>query len=671
MPIDEIKNKLDDLKRTIAKHDHSYYVLDDPSISDFEYDSLINEVKKIEEDYPELITPDSPTQRVGGTPLSEFEQIEHPFPMLSLNNVFGLEELTTFYERCEDTLDQKKIEFNAELKFDGLAISIFYKKGVMDYAATRGDGFIGEDVTHNIKTIKSIPLKLATKEPPEELEIRGEVVMDHADFLKLNSDQESLGKKKFANPRNAAAGSLRQLDPKITATRPLKFYAHGLGLVDKNITFKTQQEIYSFLNGLNIPISSFSKTVIGVNEMQDYYQEIMRKREDLPFDIDGIVYKINSIAAQRNLGFVSRAPRWAIAYKFPAEEAETVVKDIVVQVGRTGVITPVAKLEPVYVSGVTVTNATLHNEDELRRKDVHIGDFVHVRRAGDVVPEIVRVLKDKRNKALVRKFVMPKNCPICNSKIIRIEGEAAQRCTGQYECSAQLKQSITHFVSRKAMNIDGLGEKIIDQLYEEGLIRSINDIYSLDYDKIANLERFGDKSVDNLRNSIESSKKTTLAKFIYALGIRNVGEATSKDLARTFGSIKALLEATADDYETINDIGPVVAESLFTFFSDVHNQEIVKDLIAKGIRWDDIKVKQKSEQKLLDLTFVITGTLETLSRDDAKTLIEDFGGKVSGSVSKKTSFLLAGDSPGSKYQKAEELGVKIINEKDLMRMIND
>ena len=591
--------------------------------------------------------------------------------MLSLNNVFGLDELTTFYERCEDTLDQKEIEFNAELKFDGLAISIFYKKGVIEYAATRGDGFVGEDVTHNIKTIKSIPLKLATKTPPEELEIRGEVVMDRVDFLKLNKEQEEGGKKKFANPRNAAAGSLRQLDPKITATRPLKFYAHGLGLVDKNIAFKTQQEIYSFLNDLNIPISSFSKTVTGVNQMHDYYQEIMLKREDLPFDIDGIVYKVNSIVAQKNLGFVSRAPRWAIAYKFPAEEAETIVKDIVVQVGRTGVITPVAKLEPVYVAGVTVTNATLHNEDELRRKDVHIGDFVHVRRAGDVVPEIVRVLKDKRNKDLVRKFEMPKNCPICNSKIIRIEGEAAQRCTGQYECSAQLKQSIAHFVSRKAMNIDGLGEKIIDQLFDEGFIRSINDIYSLNYEKIAELERFGDKSVDNLKKSIEASKKTTLAKFIFALGIRNVGEATSKDLTKTFGSIEGLMQATVDDYLAVNDIGPVVAESLFTFFSNTHNQQIVKDLILKGLSWDDIKIKQKSEQKLLDLTFVITGTLETLSRDDAKSLIEDFGGKVSGSVSKKTSFLLAGDSPGSKYQKAEELGVKIINEKDLTRMIND
>ena len=666
----DIKDRLKNLKKTIQEHDHAYYLLDDPLISDHEYDSLFQELKKIESENPHLITPDSPTQRVGGRPLDEFKQITHKKPMLSLGNAFGNDELNAFYKRVTETLDITDIEFSAELKFDGLAISLFYEEGVLKYAATRGDGLVGEDVTHNIKTMKVIPLRLRSDNPPKILELRGEVLMNKEDFLELNEQQKKQDLKVFANPRNAAAGSLRQLDPAVTAKRKLQFFAYGLGEVDTSVHFDYHSQMIDFIKSLGVPVSKYSEIVQNNIEMEAYFQKILGQRNALPFDIDGIVFKVNSIKSQNNLGFVSKAPRWAIAYKFPAEEAETIVNDITVQVGRTGAITPVARLKPVFVSGVTVTNATLHNEDEMNRKDIRIGDSVMVRRAGDVVPEVVRVILEKRPNHAI-KFTMPKQCPICGSDIERIDGEAAQRCTGQYRCNAQIKQGISHFISRKAMNIDGLGEKIVDQLFEQGMLKNIADIYKLDFAVIENMDRFGKKSVENLKESIEISKKTTLGKFIYALGIRNVGEATSKELAAHFRSLDNLFNATVEDYLMVNDIGPVVAESLVKYFHNANNQQIINSIIASGISWPTLKEINAINSKLNNQTFVVTGTLNSFSRDEIKDLIEANGGKVSGSVSKKTSYVIVGDNPGSKADKANELGVPIITEINLMEMLND
>ncbi len=666
----DIKDRLKNLKKIIQEHDHAYYLLDDPLISDHEYDSLFQELKKIESENPHLITPDSPTQRVGGRPLDEFKQITHKKPMLSLGNAFGNDELNAFYKRVTETLDITDIEFSAELKFDGLAISLFYEEGVLKYAATRGDGLVGEDVTHNIKTMKVIPLRLKSDNPPKILELRGEVLMNKEDFLELNEQQKKQDLKVFANPRNAAAGSLRQLDPAVTAKRKLQFFAYGLGEVDTSVHFDYHSQMIGFIESLGVPVSKYSEIVQNNIEMEAYFQKILGQRNALPFDIDGIVFKVNSIKSQNNLGFVSKAPRWAIAYKFPAEEAETIVNDITVQVGRTGAITPVARLKPVFVSGVTVTNATLHNEDEMNRKDIRIGDSVMVRRAGDVVPEVVRVILEKRPNHAI-KFTMPKQCPICGSDIERIDGEAAQRCTGQYKCNAQIKQGISHFISRKAMNIDGLGEKIVDQLFEQGMLKNIADIYKLDFAVIENMDRFGKKSVENLKESIEISKKTTLGKFIYALGIRNVGEATSKELAAHFRSLDNLFNATVEDYLMVNDIGPVVAESLVKYFHNANNQQIINSIIASGISWPTLKEINAINSKLNNQTFVVTGTLNSFSRDEIKDLIEANGGKVSGSVSKKTSYVIVGDNPGSKADKANELGVPIITEINLMEMLND
>ena len=666
----DIKDRLKNLKKIIQEHDHAYYLLDDPLISDHEYDSLFQELKKIESENPHLITPDSPTQRVGGRPLDEFKQITHKKPMLSLGNAFGNDELNAFYKRVTETLDITDIEFSAELKFDGLAISLFYEEGVLKYAATRGDGLVGEDVTHNIKTMKVIPLRLRSDNPPKILELRGEVLMNKEDFLELNEQQKKQDLKVFANPRNAAAGSLRQLDPAVTAKRKLQFFAYGLGEVDTSVHFDYHSQMIDFIESLGVPVSKYSEIVQNNIEMEAYFQKILGQRNALPFDIDGIVFKVNSIKSQNNLGFVSKAPRWAIAYKFPAEEAETIVNDITVQVGRTGAITPVARLKPVFVSGVTVTNATLHNEDEMNRKDIRIGDSVMVRRAGDVVPEVVRVILEKRPNHAI-KFTMPKQCPICGSDIERIDGEAAQRCTGQYKCNAQIKQGISHFISRKAMNIDGLGEKIVDQLFEQGMLKNIADIYKLDFAVIENMDRFGKKSVENMKESIEISKKTTLGKFIYALGIRNVGEATSKELAAHFRSLDNLFNATVEDYLMVNDIGPVVAESLVKYFHNANNQQIINSIIASGISWPTLKEINAINSKLNNQTFVVTGTLNSYSRDEIKDLIEANGGKVSGGVSKKTSYVIVGDNPGSKADKANELGVPIITEINLMEMLND
>ncbi|MEY3651008.1 MAG: ligase, NAD(+)-dependent, partial [Pseudomonadota bacterium] len=565
-------HRAEEIRRLIASHDHQYYVLDAPMVTDNEYDGLFRELQALEQAHPDLITPDSPTQRVGGQAIKAFGSITHRVAMLSLNNAFEDKELINFDKRIREGLGFDEIEYAVEPKFDGLAITLTYENGIFIQGATRGDGYTGEDVSHNLKTIRSIPQRLATNNPPKLLEVRGEVLMFKADFVQLNKDQESRGEKLFANPRNAAAGSLRQLDPNITATRPLSFFAYGLGATEGVAHFASHSASMDYLQSLHLPVCKDRATVKGVQGLLMYYQKIGGMRDQLPFDIDGVVYKVNSLSQQAELGFVSRAPRWAIAHKFPAQEAYTVVLDIDVQVGRTGAITPVARLKPVFVGGVTVTNATLHNEDEMRRKGVMIGDTVSIRRAGDVIPEVVSVLFEKRNND-ARQFVMPTSCPVCGSHIKKQEDEAVARCTGGIFCAAQRKQAIIHFASRKAMDIEGFGEKLVDQLVDQDLTHTLADIYRLDFKALAKLDRMAEKSAQNIIDALNQSRKTTLARFIYALGIRNVGEATAKDLARFFGSIEAIKSADLDRLQEVPDVGPVVAESIKNFFSEAHNQE--------------------------------------------------------------------------------------------------
>lgn len=590
--------------------------------------------------------------------------------MLSLNNAFGTDELWAFDKRIRESLGVEQIEYAVEPKFDGLAITLTYENGVLTQGATRGDGYTGENVTHNLRTIRAIPTKLATPNPPELLEVRGEVIMLKRDFERLNLAQEKIGAKLFANPRNAAAGSLRQLDPQITATRPLHFFAYGLGEATGTPTLKSHAEAMGYLTGLRFPVSELRAVKLGAAGLQDYYADIGQKRSGLPFDIDGVVYKVNQFNQQNELGFVSRAPRWAIAHKYPAEEARTLVEDITVQVGRTGAITPVARLKAVFVGGVTVTNATLHNEDELRRKDIRIGDTVIVRRAGDVIPEVVSVLLDKR-PLNTQLFVMPNSCPECGSHIERPLDEAVARCTGGLICPAQRKQAITHFASRRAMDIEGMGEKLADQLVEANLVRSLDDIYKLDISTLASLERMAEKSAQNVINALETSKKTTLARFIYGLGIRNVGEATAKDLSLHFGNLQALLNADTEALLQVNDVGPIVADSVLQFLSEPHNREVIDSMRALGVNWPENAGKQKATGALLDKTFVLTGTLPNLSRDAAQALIEAAGGKVTGSVSKKTHYVVAGAEAGSKLEKALSLNVAVIDEAGLLQLLSD
>jgi DNA ligase (NAD+) len=671
----DISNKIHSLRELIAKYDYEYYVLDHPNVSDNEYDGVFRALQDLEKQYPDLITPDSPTQRVGGEPLKSFGTVTHRVPMLSLNNAFSLTELVAFDKRVCEGLGIHKVEYAVEPKFDGLAITLTYENGLFVQGATRGDGYTGEDVTSNLKTIRSIPQKLPISNPPQLLEVRGEVLMYKEDFLTLNLNQEKQGDKTFANPRNAAAGSLRQLDPQITAKRPLSFFAYGLGAFEGLSQFATHAKAMDYLASLWFPVSQERAVVQGVEGLQSYYEGILTKRASLPYDIDGVVYKVNAISGQNELGFVSRAPRWAIAHKYPAEEAQTIVDAIDVQVGRTGAITPVARLKPVFVGGVTVTNATLHNEDEMRRKDVRIGDTVVIRRAGDVIPEVVSVVLDKR-PADAKLFQMPTNCPVCDSHILRQEDEAVARCTGGIFCSAQRKQAILHYVSRKAMDIEGIGDKLVEQLVDEQLVNKLSDIYRLSFETLSNLDRMGTKSAQNILDALNKSKYTTLARFIYALGIRNVGEATAKDLARYFGQIEAIRHADMDALQQVPDVGPIVAESIINFFSETHNLETINELIRSedeggiGIHWDEHEGRQSLEGVLTDKTFVITGTLPSLSRDEAKDLIESAGGKVSGSVSKKTHFVLAGTEAGSKLDKALELGVPVIDEAQLYEMLN-
>ena len=655
------------LQKELARLEHAYYVLDTPLLPDSEYDRLYLELLEIEAAHPQWVTAESLSQRVGGAALKEFDSVEHVVPMLSLNNAFEDAELIAFDRRCREGLEVKQVSYAGELKFDGLAISLRYENGSLVRAATRGDGASGEDVTANIKTVRAIPLRLLGKNIPAVLEVRGEVFMYLDDFQKMNQVAAAQGEKEFANPRNAAAGSLRQLDSKITAKRPLSFFAYGLGALEPQGWLPaTHEELLNRYAELGLPVCSERKVLRSVEEMLAFYHEIEAKRDTLPYDIDGIVYKVNSIAEQNALGFVSRAPRFALAHKFPAQEALTTVLGIDVQVGRTGAITPVARLAPVEVGGVTVTNATLHNEDEVKRKDVRVGDTVSVRRAGDVIPEVVSVIHERRPKGTTQ-FVMPTRCPVCDSHIERLADEAVARCSGGLFCGAQRKQALIHFAHRRALDIEGLGEKIVDQLVDHNLVRTPADLYRLGFSALANLERMGEKSADNLIQAINQSRSTTLARFIFALGIRHVGETTAKDLANHYQSMHALMDAGLEDLLTVKDVGPVVADSIVSFMAEAHNREVIEQLLASGMQ---LSVEKKViSAAVAGKTFVLTGTFPTLSRDEAKDLLERAGAKVAGSVSKKTDYVVAGADAGSKLTKAEELGIAVIDEQAMLDLL--
>ena len=667
---DTDQDRISQLRNDLHYHSHRYYVLDDPEIPDVEFDRLLRELQALEEKHPELITQDSPTQRVGAQPLSAFTQIKHLQPMLSLSNAFADEEVNDFDRRARETLDVEEIIYAAEPKLDGLAISLLYEDGILIRGATRGDGVSGEDVTHNVRTIEAIPLKLQGKDYPKRLEVRGEVVMTKSGFNKLNAGQREKGEKEFANPRNAAAGSLRQLDPKITATRPLMFYSYAVGLVEQGKMVESQTEILQQLKTWGLPMSAEVKQVAGAKGCLEYYLAMQEKRNGLNYDIDGVVYKVDRIAQQNELGFVSRAPRWAIAHKFAAQEEMTILLDIDIQVGRTGAITPVARLEPVFVGGVTVTNATLHNQDEIDRKDVRIGDTVIVRRAGDVIPEVVSAVKSKRPKG-AKKFKLPSVCPVCGSDALRLDGESVTRCTGGLFCSAQQKEAIKHFISRKAMDVDGLGDKLVEQLVETENIKDVADLYKLDLATLAGLERMAEKSAQNVIAAIEKSKDSTLERFIFALGIRQVGETTAKTLASSFGNLADIIAASEEQLIAIPDIGPVVAESIAHFFHEPHNQKVIDKLCKAGVHWPDIEIDHDVVLPLADQTFVVTGTLSTMGRDDAKRALQALGAKVSGSVSKKTSCVVVGENPGSKATKAESLGVDIMDETAFIKLLEE
>lgn len=655
------------LKQRIAEYDYHYYVLDAPLVSDAEYDGVFRQLLAIEQAFPSLLSADSPSQRVGGQAAEAFDSVQHRQAMLSLNNAFSDEELEAFDKRVREAVEADFVTYAVEPKFDGLAITLTYEHGLFVQGATRGDGYTGENVTHNLKTIRAIPTRLATDTPPALLEVRGEVLMLKRDFERLNQQQAATGGKLFANPRNAAAGSLRQLDPSITAKRPLHFFAYGLGASEGTPPLYSHAEAMQYLADLRFPVSDLRAVTIGVAGLRAYYANIGQQRSQLPFDIDGVVYKVNAFAMQDTLGFVSRAPRWAIAHKFPAEEASTVVEAIDVQVGRTGAITPVARLRPVFVGGVTVTNATLHNEDEMRRKDILVGDTVVVRRAGDVIPEVVAVNHALR-PADAYRFVMPSHCPECGSHVVRPEDEAVARCTGGLICPAQRKQAITHFASRRAMDIEGLGEKLVDQLVARDMVKHLDDVYRLTLAQLTSLARMADKSAQNVLAAIEHSKHTTFARFIYALGIRNVGEATAKDLAQHFGTLEALLAADVAALMQVNDVGPIVAEAAYQFFQEPHNRSVIAAMQALGVHWDAQAPRQRNDL-LQGKVLVLTGTLPTLKRDEAQAMIEAAGGKVSGSVSAKTSFVVAGADAGSKLEKAQQLGIPVLDEQALRALL--
>jgi DNA ligase (NAD+) len=628
----------------------------------------------LEAAWPDLVTPDSPSQRVGAQPLKEFREVQHALPMLSLNNAFTDADVQAFDRRVREGLDRPKeiIEYAAEPKFDGLAVALHYEHGRLVEGATRGDGYTGEDVTANLRTVRSIPLVLPTPDPPAWLEVRGEVLMLKRDFERLNEEARVQGGKVFANPRNAAAGSLRQLDPAITARRRLTFFAYGIGRVEGAALPATQTEVMDWLARLRFPVAAERRVVKGVEGLLAYYRELGAKRFALPYEIDGAVYKVNDLADQARLGFVARAPRFAIAHKYPAQEELTVVEAIEVNVGRTGALTPVARLKPVFVGGVTVSNATLHNQDEIDRKDVRVGDTVIVRRAGEVIPEIVGVVLERRPKPEPPRFSILEHypvCPECGSRVVRAEGEAVVRCTGGLYCPAQRKQALLHFASRRAMDIEGLGEKVVDQLVDRGIVHTPADLYHLDLATLAGLERMAEKSAGNLLAAIAKSKRTTLARFIYALGIPNVGEATAKDLARHFGSLDALLAADVEALQAVPDVGPVVAQAIVDFLAEAHNRQVIEALRAAGVHWPEEARLAKPHGPLAGKTFVLTGTLPNLTRDQAQALIEAAGGKVSGSVSKKTDYVVAGSDPGSKLDKAQALGIVVLDEAGLRELL--
>ena len=682
----KIRDRFVELRAELQLHGHRYYVLDEPTIPDSEYDRLFKELQALEAAHPELLTADSPTQRVGGKPLAQFASVRHKIPMLSIRTETDTESTgaQNFDARVRKelglTANEPSVEYVAELKFDGLAMSLRYENGVLVQAATRGDGEVGEDVTQNIRTIRQIPLRLPV-DAPAVMEVRGEVYMRRADFEALNEKQRELiaqgakGEKTFVNPRNAAAGGVRQLNPAVAARRRLSFFAYGIGDITSaengGPDFKTHFELLKTLKSWGFPVAAQVDLAQGATELIAYHQRMGKARDALPYDIDGVVYKVNSLALQKKLGFVTREPRWAVAHKYPAQEQLTTVLAIDVQVGRTGKLTPVAKLAPVFVGGVTVTNATLHNEDEARRKDVRMGDTVIVRRAGDVIPEVVSVVLEKRVHE-APQFTMPRQCPVCGSDAVRLEGEADYRCTGGLFCGAQRKEAILHFAHRRAVEVDGLGDKLVEQLVDANVIRTLPDLYKLGLTALASLDRMADKSASNLIDALEKSKQTTLPRFLFGLGIRHVGEATAKALARHFGTLDAVMDATEEQLVEVGDVGPIVAKSLRTFFEQPHNREVVAQLRACGVRWEESEMESRAAappRRLTGKTFVITGALPSLGRDEAKDRVEAAGGKVAGSVSKKTDFVVAGADAGSKLLKAQELGVVVIDEAALLVLL--
>ena len=669
------RKKVESLRSEIRNHNYLYHVLDDPEVPDAEYDRLIRELTKLEKENPELVTNDSPTQRVGAEPIKAFGTVQHVLPMLSLDNAFSEDELRDFHRRVTERLDiddaSDELSYSAEPKLDGAAVSLMYEHGELVRAATRGDGTTGEDITHNVRTIASVPLKLIGNGYPSLMEVRGEVFMPRAGFERFNELARQKDEKTFVNPRNAAAGSLRQLDPRLTADRPLDMYAYSVGQVDGGSLAGLQSAILDQLQQWGLKICPERQVVNGISGCLDYYQYIGKRRDALSYDIDGVVYKVDRLDYQDQLGFVSKAPRWAIAHKFPAQEELTVVRDIEFQVGRTGAVTPVARLEPIFVGGVTVSNATLHNMDELYRKDVRVGDTVIVRRAGDVIPEVVRVIKKKgaRRKA---KIKIPQKCPVCGSKVVRIDDEAVARCTGGLFCEAQRSEALKHFVSRRALDIEGLGSKLIEQLVAIGRVKTPADIFNLERDELIEMERMGEKSADNLLESIEKSKETTLSRFLYGLGIREVGEATASALASFYGKLEAIMGAQEEELQNVPDVGPIVASRIRAFFNESHNAEVIQRLRDSGVHWKDSKpAATTTGGALAGKTFVLTGTLSGMTRDEAKDRIQALGGKVTGSVSKKTDFVVYGDNPGSKFTKAQKLAVDTIDQDGLEKLLTD
>jgi DNA ligase (NAD+) len=665
----EIKTRVGQLRERLNHHNYRYYVLDDPEIPDAEYDRLLRELQSLEAQYPDLVSPDSPTQRVGAEPLKAFGEVTHKLPMLSLANAFTEDQMRAFDKRIRALLDcSKPIEYAAEPKLDGLAISLLYRNGVLVRGATRGNGVKGEDITQNVRTIHTVPLRLVDHEYPTLVEVRAEVYISKQDFERLNASARERGERTFVNPRNAAAGSLRQLDPRLTAKRPLSVFCYGVGKLEGQNPPDRQSALLEQLRAWGLRVCPETEIVQGAEGCLHYYRSISARRSALPYEIDGVVYKVNRLDWQRQLGSVSRAPRWAIAHKFPAQEELTQIVDVAFSVGRTGALTPTAQLKPVFVGGATVSNATLHNMDEIERKDVHIGDWVIIRRAGDVIPEVIRVVRERRPEH-ARRIQLPVRCPVCNSDVIRPPGEAVARCAGSLICAAQRKEAIKHYASRRAMDIEGLGDKLVDQLVDRNLVNRIDDIYRLTADQWASLERMGEKSARNLIEALAKSKRTTLANFIYALGIREVGEATAQALSLHFGNLESIMAADTNTLQEVMDIGPVVAEHITSFFQQELNREVIAALRELGVSWPNAEPAAGIAKPLTGYTYVLSGALTSLTREQAKQRLQKLGAKVSSSVSKKTTAVIAGEDPGSKYEKAVALGVPIIGEDELMSLI--